>query len=79
MLKSTITKRINKSLNKELSLSLICNDIYLKIEVIVSIIKINSKVCELKIYNKIIADLIYSIKWQQVIKKEIYNLKIYYT
>lgn len=77
-LKLTSAKKINKSLNKKLESSFIYNNIYIRKETIISIIKIWSKVYKLKTYNETIANLIYGIRWQQVIKKEIYHLEIYH-
>ena len=60
----TLTKKISKSLNKKLGLSFIYNDIYLKKEIIILIIKTKSKIYELKTYDKVIINPIYNIKWQ---------------
>lgn len=62
-LRPTLVKKIGKNSNKKLRPSFIYNDIYLK-KKFVLITKINNKIYEQKIYNKAIANLIYSIKWQ---------------
>ena len=78
-LKLILAKKISKNLNKKLKLKFIYNDHHLKKETIMMIIETSSKVYKLKTYNKVIANLIHNTRWQQSIKKEINNLKIYHT
>ena len=61
-LRSTPAKKIGKSLNKKLKPSFVHNNIHLKKESAMVIIKTNSKIYKLKIYHKVIGDLIYSTK-----------------
>ena len=70
-LRPTLAKIIGKSLNKKLRLNFIYNYIYLRKKTTILITKTNTKVCKLKTYYKAITDLIYNIRWKQVIKKNL--------
>ena len=59
----TPTKKINKSLNKKLRPSFVHNDMHLRKKTAISIIKTNSKVYKLKIYDEAITNPIHSIRW----------------
>ena len=78
-LELTPSKKIGKSLNKKLKPSFTNNDMHLRKKAAIFIIKTSNKVYEPKTYNKVIANQIYDIRWQQAIEEEIHNLEIYYT
>ena len=67
------------SLHKKLGPSFTHNDMHLKKEAAMSITETSSKVYVPKTFDKVIADPIHGIRWQQAIKKEMHNLKINYT